>query len=354
MAQFVEHSIITWRKLKSYLIRSLLSGVLKLGPKAHHLMFYENQLASNSLRILKQVDDGYGFSTSHPRDKYLEFHSFNPRFMVRASDISVDSMTGVITLSDKSFVVESSSWSRQDLQLNVVHRSNKPHHMKVSSKGNILLPSNGFYHWLLEDLPLYLRLQKEKEKVVTNTYIFEFAPVYVIDFLHWMKIESTKISRFVAFEELDFISRGDDTGWPRSEDIQILRDTFSPLMLGRSVNKKIYISRLNATRSTLYESELIELLSADGWIILYPETLSLLEQIREISEAQVLCGLHGAGLAGMVWMENTAKVIEISRESMARACFARLASQCGLNYSWLSDQSDDATGIYKSIMKLSA
>ena len=202
MAQFVEDSIITWRKLKSYVIRTLLSRVLNFGPKAHHLMFYENQPASVSLNILKQVDNGYSSSTPHPRDNFLEFHAFNPRFMVKASDISVDSMTGLITLSDRSFVVESSSWSRQDLQLNVVHRSNKSDHLKVSTRDNILLPSNGFYHWLLEDLPLYLRLLKEK--VIANTYVFEFAPVYVNDFLSWMKIESTKISRFAAFKELDF------------------------------------------------------------------------------------------------------------------------------------------------------
>jgi hypothetical protein len=355
MGHFVKELRITWRKGKSYLSRRLLSHVLQQSPNSSQLMFDEDRPMSKSLTVVKLIDQGYSSAVSHPRDHYLEFHGFNSRFSVRARNISADSKTGIITLESGSFIPESSSWSRQDLLLNVVHRSQRLGSKRISSIDNVLLPANGFYHWLIEDLPLYLRLQREKKEQnqMFNTYVYEFAPSYVRDFLNFNKVEGINIPRFADFNELDFISRGDDTGWPRIEDIQILRETFLPLQRSQKSSKKIYVSRVQSTRSTIYEKELIKLLAARGWIILYLETLTLMEQIQTLSQAEVLCGLHGAGLSGMVWMENPAKVIEISRETMARACFARLASVCGLNYFWLSDSSIDATSLYDSILKLS-
>jgi hypothetical protein len=346
---------ITWRKGKSHLIRLFLDQILKLSPKASQFLFDENKPMSKSLTILKQLDHGYGYSVIHPRDHYLEFHGFISRFWVKAKNISIDSVTGVITTEDGNFIVESSSWSRQDLELNVVHKSRKLGSAEISGSENVLLPSNGFYHWLIEDLPLFLRLEKERGEQARpiNTYVYEFAPNYVRDFLHFRKINAVNVSRFADFNEIDFISRGDDAGWPRLEDIQILRETFLPTAQERELSEKIYVSRLKSSRSTIYEAELENLLAAQGWMIIYAETLSLGEQIQAFSQAKVLCGLHGAGLSGMIWMEKSSKVIEISRETMARACFARLATVCGLSYSWLNDSSADTLSLFDSIIKLS-
>ena len=355
MKRFALEIRVASRKSRSYLIRYFLSRILRLGPQSHQLMFGESEPISKSLSVLKKIDDAYICLVPHPRDIYLESHAFSPRYLIRGSDISVDTMTGVVTLPNGNFVVESSSWSKQDLELNVVHQSRYFQEVKVSGVENVLLASNGFYHWLLEDLPLYLRLLKEKRQQGTslNTFVYASAPSYVRDFLSWMNIEGVNVQRFASFEEMEFISRGDDTGWPRREDINILRDTFAPLFLEKKLDKKIYISRIKSTRTTHYERELTALLAADGWTILYPETLSLTEQIQKISEARVLCGLHGAGLAGMVWMNSSATVIEISRATMSRACFARLANNCHLNYFWLSDDSMDILNLFLAISKLS-
>jgi capsular polysaccharide biosynthesis protein len=225
----------------------------------------------------------------------------------------------------------------------------------TSNADNSLLPSNGFYHWLLEDLPLYLKLQKVKrqEGILFNTFVYNGAPKYVIDFLNWMGVDVKFLPRLASFGELDFITRGDDAGWPRCEDVEILRDTFSPLFHPKKPTKKIYIPRTKASRSPSYEIELTNILAANDWTILYPETQSLIEQIQIISEAEVLCGVHGAGLAGMIWMEGSAKVIEISRETLGRACFARLANICGLNYFWISDMSKNVDELFEVISKLS-
>ena len=355
MERFALEIRVISRKSRSYAIRYFISRILRLGPQSHQLMFGESQPIHKSLSVLKKVDEAYISSVPHPRDIHVESHAFSPRYLVRGSNISVDTITGIITLQNGNFVVGSSSWSKQDLELNVVHRSRHFQEVKVSTGKSVLLPSNGFYHWLLEDLPLYLRLLKEKRQEGTslNTFVYVSAPSYVRDFLSWMSIEGINLERFASFEEMEFISRGDDTGWPRTEDINILRDTFAPLILEKKSDRKIYISRINASRSTHYEKELTTLLAADGWNILYPETLSLTEQIQKISEARVLCGLHGAGLAGMVWMNSSATVIEISRETLSRACFARLANSCRLKYFWLSDDSMDISNLFTAISKLS-
>jgi capsular polysaccharide biosynthesis protein len=60
--------------------------------------------------------------------------------------------------------------------------------------------------------------------------------------------------------------------------------------------------------------------------VVYLEDLRLSEQINLISTAEILAGLHGAGLANLIWMDKGGKLIDIVNEnywteSLHRLCF---------------------------------
>ena len=75
--------------------------------------------------------------------------------------------------------------------------------------------------------------------------------------------------------------------------------------------EKVYISRSAATkRRIVNEAELVQALSAYGFTYHSLEALSLKEQVRLFSRANVIIGQHGAGLTNMIY-STRAKVLEI-------------------------------------------
>jgi capsular polysaccharide biosynthesis protein len=112
-----------------------------------------------------------------------------------------------------------------------------------------------------------------------------------------------------------------------------LRNNFSPFYDSNepTKNKKIYISRVYSSRSPSFELNLQEYLKSCGWNIMIAEQLSLAEQIRAVSSAEVLMGVHGAGLSHALWMKPNTKLVEI-RFPASPNCFVRLAKAADISY----------------------
>lgn len=78
------------------------------------------------------------------------------------------------------------------------------------------------------------------------------------------------------------------------------------------LGKKIYISRKIARgRKILNEGAVSSFLKDNGFVCITPESYSFEEQVSIFSNAKVLVGIHGAGLANMLFMEPDSSVIEI-------------------------------------------
>ena len=78
---------------------------------------------------------------------------------------------------------------------------------------------------------------------------------------------------------------------------------------------------------------MIPLLINHGFTIILAEELSFTEQVAIFSNAEIIMGLHGAGLVNMLFMKKNCCVIEIRRHGDSRNnCFFSLASELDLNY----------------------
>ena len=68
-------------------------------------------------------------------------------------------------------------------------------------------------------------------------------------------------------------------------------------------------------------------------VSVYPEDLSLCEQVRHTHEADVLLGVHGAGLVHLWWMQEKALLFEfVPRSQLANPTFKMLSALTGKNY----------------------
>ena len=97
--------------------------------------------------------------------------------------------------------------------------------------------------------------------------------------------------------------------------------------------ENLYITRAQARRRRLInESEVAAALQQDGYTPIVLESLPLLHQIKYLSSARRVVGLHGAGLANIVFCRPGTQVVEITSNLWSNPCFKYLAKQCQLDY----------------------
>jgi capsular polysaccharide biosynthesis protein len=121
-------------------------------------------------------------------------------------------------------------------------------------------------------------------------------------------------------------------GTPQRRDIEVLLEMASSLSLPRSDPAKLYVSRRRSKRSPEWERDLIKILDSAGVKIVRLEDISWVEQVSLFKNAQVIIGIHGAGLANSVFSPRGAKLIELMDTSYPNVCFEVLAQQKQLKF----------------------
>jgi capsular polysaccharide biosynthesis protein len=118
---------------------------------------------------------------------------------------------------------------------------------------------------------------------------------------------------------------------------------------------QLYISRAHAYRRRLPHEDRIEaLLQSAGFEIIYPEEMTLKEQIKVFSRAKTIVAPHGAGLSNMIWRTENCRIVEIFTPECLNDCYARLAVQLGFDYRYIiihegSDAAETAGGVLKTL-----
>ena len=111
---------------------------------------------------------------------------------------------------------------------------------------------------------------------------------------------------------------GDDS---QSSDVQLninalldLRTYLLSYSSKKEFPKRIFISRKNASgRRKFNEGEIIQMLSEFGFEVVFPETLSVADQISLFSQAELIIGGSGAAFSNLLFCNNQTKAIILYR-----------------------------------------
>lgn len=321
-------------KLKRKVIKYLLVGK----GKAQEILFGDfSSIESNELQ--SQISDSEFFSSKNAEPFMSEAHVWQSRYILKINNVRVDTKSGICFGRNDEIIAESSSWPINSLLLNSIPIPIMSKVQRVDAQvfDNILLPSNGFYHWLIEDLPNTIQLidhLKNPRVIVNKDY-----PRYVLDFIRGLKVPVIYCERFIQLDSVLIITKTGDTGWPHPNDLAILQKYFAS-KLEPTQNLKLYIPRTGFSRVEEFERHLIQILENDGWQIYLPHAESLEKQIAMFSKASVIAGLHGAGLCGMLWMDPGSHVIEILPKRRIQVYF-RMSKLIGIGYSQIHIESLD-------------
>lgn len=101
-------------------------------------------------------------------------------------------------------------------------------------------------------------------------------------------------------------------------------------------HRRLYLTRRGmSNRRIVNEAELELELASYGFETIAPETLSLLDQVKLFSEAEIVIGAHGAALTNLVFAPDGTRLLDICDKTYAEAFFWTLCPAFGHNYQYL-------------------
>jgi hypothetical protein len=131
--------------------------------------------------------------------------------------------------------------------------------------------------------------------------------------------------------------RNIERSWPVKEALPLLRSIFEAAYGPPAVapGPRLYMTRgKSRLRALSNEDELIAGLKERGFHIFEAKWSNHAEQVARFSAASVAVGVHGAGLANMVWMHPGARLVEIVPSTRRKTTYLNIAAELGLGYDY--------------------
>ena len=237
---------------------------------------------------------------------------------------------------------------------------------------NLLAYTSTYYHWLIEGVPRILDViddgfdfdkyplilpplepfQRELLKVLDIDPDSQVIPIGIGDWCHVGEcIFPTANFPFASVEIEDPSGQPNRALLLRIRERLLERPALRGRNAGRSLPKRIYVSRARAARRKLTEENeaaVTAMLESAGFQRVFLEDLSWPDQVRTLSNSELIVGVHGAGLANMLFGEPKA-LLEFHNPLEARPYFAVMARELDVEYSYLIGSLRGTSASYDNI-----
>ncbi|UOR03942.1 glycosyltransferase family 61 protein [Hymenobacter aerilatus] len=196
---------------------------------------------------------------------------------------------------------------------------------------------NNYYHWLADALPRLLLLRETSPNCAL--LLPAAAPEYLLT-----TARALGFSRFQFVEKLAF-ARGMDLVMPGHtapvgrQDQALLLEVRRRLLAALApqppvaASRRVYASRSRQkTRRLLNEEELLPLLLANGFEVVYFEEYTLEQQIQLMQATSIFVGLHGANMTNLLFLPEHAQVVELMDAENPNLCYFNMCANLGIDY----------------------
>lgn len=282
----------------------------------------------------------YAFPAHYPPE-FRRDKAFDARYTYALTDVVLGPESGVCWLPEGPVLQESVGALMRMLGWgNCLHEMLRKPVPLVPSGPLVPFPPMPYFHWLLEVLPSALRAfdASPDATLLVHPDSPEYARAGVRLFFSGLHPSDLVTSeRPVAVGAARLVTIDECAGFVAAADVALLRARAGALLeqSGREGGKLLYVSRRLARDRAEAEPPPIERALRDlGYGVVVAETLDLADQIRLFSSARAIAGLHGAGLANMIWAPPGCRIVELFPAGAFNDCYARLALTCGHSYSY--------------------
>ena len=224
--------------------------------------------------------------------------------------------TGFITDEDNNWVLSSASY-QQKLYSRIPNENTEKNIKTVHKKAIFLGAFRQHYgHFICQGLSRLWFLLKNKYNDYDLIYIPQGKlPNFVFKYLELFGIDSNRlvaITETTKYDEIIVpeISFALDTFWTDEfkKTIDRIQKHITPVK-----NKNIYLSRMHFNDNCIGEKYIEQIYKENGYKIIYPEEMSIEEQISVISGAKNIVGVVGTALHNLMFMSNGASCTILER-----------------------------------------
>jgi hypothetical protein len=264
-------------------------------------------------------------------------HTFESKFQVEISNVIVNTENNLIYIvhnQSKEFLLlkESSEWPTDR---NIITSEKPPRgQLPIIEYAKLGLASSGFFHLITEDLTAMLLNTSDWP---TLNYKGNSNLVYQI--LHDSKLQTIDSPKWVKVHNLSFVSRGNDLGYLHPSGLEALKDYFKKTGSNFTAKENIYVSRIGTRRSILGEEKIVEHLRSKNFRIVKAEDYTFSEQLEIFGNANILIGVHGAGLTHGIWSVDS-RLIEFMPTNRINRCFEWQTLMIGNDYQRIMYEAD--------------
>jgi capsular polysaccharide biosynthesis protein len=147
----------------------------------------------------------------------------------------------------------------------------------------------------------------------------------------------------------------DASGQPEAALLRRIRDRIlerlTPGPRHESAFSRLYISRAKAAKRRFTpdtEASVRAILESEGYRTVYLEDLPWAQQVRLVSSAEHIAGLHGAGLANLLFARPKS-LLEFQNPLETRSYFAWMARELDVQYAYLIGKLEGYSGRFDNI-----
>ena len=179
-------------------------------------------------------------------------------------------------------------------------------------------------HWLIDFMPRLINLIEVKRDVTQCKYLLPHnIPPFAQQWLYMLGIPTENISYYDVISDTCSIERAlIPTGLRGSSRVNPLmakavawiRDKALPNPPSDQIGRRLFISRQawgNVSRFLVNESELTDCVAELGFETVNPESLSISEQVRPFSSADIVVGDYGSALHSAIFSPQKAMVLAL-------------------------------------------
>jgi len=286
-----------------------------------------------------------------------------PLFILEVTNANIRGRHAAVTMPDGAFILESMMNNPNmldDVSIGRIHYPasashfirqiiHAPHYEQICPIVNMW--SLGYYHWLTECLPRIYLFDEYKQLSGHHAPILidPNPPRWMQDSLRLMGYETSDYLEWDAtYAAVDcayipiFAYRpGVPSPYLLRKVGQRLRENL-PQDTRQFDAPRIYISRKDATRRRVVnEDKVMAALAPYHFQQFVLSELSFAQQIQLFSQAKMVIGPHGAGLANLLFSDK-ALLIELFEPNYINTCFYRMSQSLDFPYSFLVGEAQGA------------
>lgn len=292
-------------------------------------------------RTLPEVPSSVGLGVVHPNLSVALSAGTAGVWVARLEKAQVHGPSVGVTTGDRTFLPDVSiEWNKIPEDHGVMRRFRLPPARPLGGRTLLLASTGGdtYHHWMMDVLPRIELLQAAGTDLrkVDHFLVNGKGTPFQRDSLRCLGVPAEKCipltgrCRFQC-ETLILPSLPFPTSRPSREACEFLRRSFGSGQPGPT--QKLLVGRGGGvSRQVRKWEEIRKNLLPLGFVDFDPGSVSLEEQIRAFSSAEIVVGVHGAALTNLVFCRTGTPALEIFGSEYVNPCYRNLCAAAGLRH----------------------